>query len=267
MGFSAPRFEAGEPIMEPAIMLVGHGSRDREGTEEFERLVELYRRAEPERIVEYGYLEFAAPAIGDGVAACVERGAKAITVLPGMLMAAGHVKNDIPSEIHAARLRYPDVDFRYGRHLHLHAKIIELCQLRLEEAERAAPPHDRADTLLLVVNRGSSDPEANGDVQKLARILSERMGYGSAAACHSAVAVPSVPDGLKRCRHMGFRRILVFPYFLFTGVLEKRVRANVSAFAQENRDIEVLYAGYLNAHPLLCEVFRERAEEVDTRPS
>jgi sirohydrochlorin cobaltochelatase len=242
-------------------MFVGHGSRDREGTEEFQRLVEHFRRAEPERIVEYGFLEFAAPVIGAGIGACVERGAKTITVLPGMLMAAGHAKNDIPSEIHAARLQYPHVDFLYGRHLHMHAKIIELCRLRLEEAEHAARPHERGDTLLLVVGRGSSDPDANGDVLKLARILWEGMGFGWAAACYIGVTTPLLPEALERCQRMGFGRIIVFPFFLFTGILEKRIRQTAHAFGHEHLGVEVLCASYLNVHPLLLDVFRERAEE------
>ncbi len=246
--------------MEPAIMLVGHGSRDREGTEEFERLVELYRRAEPGRIVEHGFLEFAAPAIGAGIAACVERGAQAITVLPGMLQAAGHVKNDIPREIQAARDQYPSVDFRYGRHLHLHAKIIELAQLRLEEAERAGRPHDRSDTLLLVVGRGSSDPDANGDVQELARILREGMGFGWATACFVGITTPLLPEALERCRRMGFGRIAVLPFVLFTGIVEKCIRQVTHAFGQQH-GVSALCAGYLNAHPLLCDVFLERARE------
>src|SRR5579871_2162543 len=106
--------------MQSAILFVGHGSRDPEGTAEFENLVAMFRRSEPNRIVELGFLEFARPVIAEGMAACVERGAKTITVLPGMLMAAGHAKNDIPSEIHEARRQYPDVQFHYGRHLHLH---------------------------------------------------------------------------------------------------------------------------------------------------
>src|SRR5438105_15830347 len=139
----------GAVIMESAILFVGHGSRDAEGTEEFQRLVDHFRQGEPCRIIECGFLEFATPVIGESIAACVRRGAKKIAVLPGMLMAAGHAKNDIPSEIHDARARYPGVDFHYGRHLHLHAKVIELCRLRLEEAEGQAPPRDREDTLLL----------------------------------------------------------------------------------------------------------------------
>lgn len=247
--------------MDSAILFVGHGSRDAEGTDEFLRLVEVFQNDEPERIVECGFLEFAKPVIGEGIAACVRRGAKKIAVLPGMLMAAGHAKNDIPSEIHEARRQYPGVAFHYGRHLHLHAKIIELCRLRLEEAERAAPPRDRSDTLLLVVGRGSSDPDANADMQKLARILWEGMGYGWGAACYIGVTTPLLAEALERCRRMGFGRILVLPFFLFTGILEKRIRTTSEAFGQVHADVEVLCAGYLNVHPLLFDVFRERAEE------
>jgi sirohydrochlorin cobaltochelatase len=247
--------------MKPAILFVGHGSRDPEGTEQFEQLVAHFQAADPERIVEHGFLEFARPVIGDGIARCVERGARTVAVLPGMLMAAGHAKNDIPSEIHEARQRYPQVDFHYGRHLHLHPKVIQLCRLRLEETEAQSPPIDRADTLLLVVGRGSSDPDANADVAKLARLLWEGMGFGWGAACYIGVTTPLLPEALEHCRRMGFGRILVFPFFLFTGVLEKRIRTITAEFAARHPATEFLCAGYLNAHPLLFDAFDERADE------
>ena len=247
--------------MQPAVLFVGHGSRDPEGTHEFVRIVDLFRACEPARVVEYGFLEFARPVVADAVERCVGRGARAVVVLPGMLTAAGHAKNDIPSEIQDARRRHVDVAFHYGRHLHLHAKVIELCVLRIEEAERAAGPADRRDELLLVVGRGSSDPDANADICKLARLLAEGMGFGWGAACYAGVAAPLLPEALERCRRMGFRRILVFPFFLFTGVLEKRIRRQTEEFGREHRGLEFLCAGHLGAHPLLCEVFAERAEE------
>ena len=247
--------------MKPAILLVGHGSRDPEGTDEFQRLVDLFRASNPTRIVECGFLEFARPVIGEGVSRCVERGARTVAVLPGMLMAAGHAKNDIPSEIHEARRRYPGVQFHYGRHLHLHANIIELCRLRIEEVERAAGPSDRKDTLLLVVGRGSSDPDANADVAKLARMLWEGMGFGWGAACYIGVTAPLLPEALERCHRMGYRRVIVFPFFLFTGVLEKRIRRQTEEFGRQHAGGEFLCAGYLNVHPLLFDAFAERAEE------
>jgi sirohydrochlorin cobaltochelatase len=60
---------------------------------------------------------------------------------------------------------------------------------------------------------------------------------------------------------MGFGRIIVLPFFLFTGVLEKRIRWLTAEFAAQHPDTEFLCTDYLNAHPLLVEVFEERAEE------
>ncbi len=247
--------------MKPAVLFVGHGSRDAEGTEEFLHIVELFRARDPERVVECGFLEFARPVIGEGVSRCIERGARTVAVLPGMLMAAGHAKNDIPSEIHEARRRYPDVSFHYGRHLHLHANVVELCRLRIEEAERAAGPADRNDALLLVVGRGSSDPDANADVAKLARLLWEGMGFGWGSACYIGVTTPLLPEALERCQRLGYRRVVVFPFFLFTGVLEKRIRRQTEEFGRQHPGSEFLCTGYLNVHPLLFDAFAERAEE------
>jgi len=247
--------------MKPAVLFVGHGSRDAEGTQEFLQIVELFRARDPERIVECGFLEFARPVIDEGVSRCVERGAQTVAVLPGMLMAAGHAKNDIPSEIHEARRRYPAVSFHYGGHLHLHPNILQLCRMRIEETERSGVPAERKDTLLLVVGRGSSDPDANGDVAKLARLLWEGMGFGWGAACYIGVTTPLLPEALERCQRMGFRRVVVFPFFLFTGVLEKRIRRQTEEFAGQHPVTDFLCAGYLNVHPLLFEAFAERAEE------
>jgi sirohydrochlorin cobaltochelatase len=247
--------------MKPAILIAGHGSRDVEGTGEFHQLVELFAHRDPSRIVECGFLEFAKPVIQAGIDRCVDRGAHIVTVLPGMLMAAGHAKNDIPSEVHEARKRYPEIAFHYGRHLHLHANILQLCRLKITDVESRAAPIDRQDTLLLVVGRGSSDPDANADVQKLARLLWEGMGFGWAAACYIGVTTPLLTEALARCHRMGFKRIIVFPFFLFTGILEKRIRRQTLAFAAEHPETDFLCADYLNAHPLLLDVFVERSEE------
>jgi sirohydrochlorin cobaltochelatase len=247
--------------MQAALLFVGHGSRDSEGTDEMLQMVEMFQAGEPDRIVECGFLEFARPVLGEAIERCVARGAQRIAVLPGMLMAAGHAKNDIPSEIHEARRRYPHIPFHYGRHLHLHPRILQLCRLRIEEAEQVARPCPRNDTLLLVVGRGSSDPDANGDVAKLARMLGEGMGFGWSASCYIGVTTPLLPEALERAHRMGFARVLVFPFFLFTGILEKRIRRITAEFGAAHPGTEFLCAGYLRAHPLLREVFAERLQE------
>jgi sirohydrochlorin ferrochelatase len=248
-------------MTQAATLIVGHGSQDPEGIEEFLALVELYRRHDPTQIVEAGFLEFARPTIQEGLDRCVERGAQRIVVLPGVLMAAGHAKNDIPSEVQAARRRHPGVVIHQGLHFHLHPKILQLCTLKIEAAEHLAPPLERKDSLLLVVGRGSSDPDANSDIQKLARLLWEGMGFGWAAACYIGITTPRLPEALVYCQRLGLARLVVFPFFLFTGRLEKRIRTQTAEFAAQHPALEVLVADYLDAHPLLIQVLDERAQE------
>ena len=60
---------------------------------------------------------------------------------------------------------------------------------------------------------------------------------------------------------MGFRRIVVVPFLLFTGVLEKRIRAQTAEFAAAHPEIDFVAAGYLNADPLVIAAFADRADE------
>ena len=244
-----------------ATLIVGHGSQDPAGIQQFLQLVALFQQHDPAQIVECGFLEFARPTIQQGLDRCVERGAQSIVVLPGVLMAAGHAKNDIPSEVQAARRRHSGIVIHQGRHFHLHPKILQLCTMKIEAAENQAAPLERKDTLLLVVGRGSSDPDANSDVQKLARLLWEGMGFGWAAACYIGITLPRLPEALACCQRMGFARILVFPFFLFTGRLEKRIGKVTAEFAAEHPESEFLVADYLDAHPLLIQVLLDRTQE------
>ena len=83
----------------PSIMICGHGSRDKGAVEEFNQLAVRIKERLPEHNIESGFLEFATPVIGEGLDKLRDAGAKKIVCLPGMLFAAGHVKNDLPSEI------------------------------------------------------------------------------------------------------------------------------------------------------------------------
>ena len=84
-----------------AVMLCGHGSRDVDAVDEFHAFSRLLRDRLSDYDVESGFLEFARPVIRDGLEALKGRGAERIICLPGMLFAAGHVKNDVPSEVNA----------------------------------------------------------------------------------------------------------------------------------------------------------------------
>lgn len=244
------------------VMVCGHGSRNRLAVGEFAQLAEGLRARLPGVPVDYGYLEFARPILRDGLDNLRSQGVEHVLAVPGMLFAAGHAKNDIPSVLNTYAAE-TGLRIDYGRELGIDRKMIQAAAARistcLEQAGTSVPLHD---TLLVVVGRGSSDPDANSNVSKVTRMLVEGMGFGWGETLYSGVTFPLVEPGLRHALKLGFRRIVVFPYFLFSGVLVSRIQQHSQRVAADHPEVEFLSASYLGDHPLVLDTFRERVEEV-----
>ena len=249
------------------MLLCGHGSRDCEAVAEFELVAAALRPCLPEFDVGIGYLEFARPTIRDGLAALAERGARQIFAIPGMLLAASHVKRDLPREIDTFIADNPEVDVRLGRDLSIGPKLRRAAADRIAAAARgSAIP--RAETLLVVIGRGASDPDANSHISMLTHRLRDEMGFGWAEVAFTGVAQPRLDAVLKHSARLGFRRIIVFPYFLLTGVLVKQIYAQADAAARLFPGIEFVKALYLRDHTEVLGAFHDRVREVcDSDPA
>ena len=247
------------------VMLCGHGSRDEDAVAEFAVLAERLRERLPDHPVEYGYLEFARPIIGQGLDRLRAQAVTRVLAVPGMLFAAGHTKNDIPSVLNTYMADHPGFQIDYGKDLGIDAKMLRAAAGRIEEAAAQAKGDARTDeTLLLVVGRGASDPDANSNVSKLTRLLWEGFGFGWAETAYSGVTFPLVSPALEHAAKLGYRRIIVFPYFLFTGILVQRIYTAVDQAARHYPGIEFIKASYLNDHPLVIDTFVERVGEILT---
>jgi sirohydrochlorin cobaltochelatase len=244
-------------------MVCGHGSRDIDAIEEFQRLVRGLASRLPAYPLESGFLEFARPILREGLDRLRGHGVDHVLAIPGMLFAAGHVKNDVPSVLNAYAAEH-GIRIDFGRDLGIDPKLLAAAGDRIEAALATRDEQPREHTLLAVIGRGTSDPDANGNVAKVARMLWEGMGFGWAEVGYSGVAHPRVEALLERAVRLGFRRIVVFPYFLFTGVLVQRVYAQTEAIAARHPEIEFVKAGYLNDHPLVLDTFVERIQGIAT---
>jgi len=240
------------------LLVIGHGTKDDAGVAQFGELVDQVRAAAPVD-VEGGFLELAPPPIQDAVARLVTAGHEAIDVVPLVLVSAGHSKGDIPAALAREKLRHPGLRFRYGRPLGPHPALLEVAEQRL--AAVVAREH-WADTAVVLVGRGATDPDANAEVAKTARLLQEGRGIGTVETCFISLAEPSVPAGLDRARRLGYERVVVLPWFLFAGVLPDRITRQAAEWAAQHPAIDVRSAGLLGPTDALAAVVLERYREI-----
>ncbi|MER2114994.1 MAG: CbiX/SirB N-terminal domain-containing protein [Solibacillus isronensis] len=255
------KYKKGRGPMKKAVLFVGHGSRLEAGNEEVRQFVEQTKTyIDPALLVETCFLEFASPNIEDGIQLCVERGADEVHVIPIILLHAGHSKMHIPAEIEHAREHFPDVRFTYGQTIGIHEEIFEILKSRLTEVG-FNPDEKHDDTAILLIARGGSDPYANGDFYKITRLLWEKLDVPIVESAFMGVTTPSVEQGVERCIRLGAKKIVMLPYFLFTGVLMERMAKMVQQFTEQYEDVDFLLANYFGYHPNLKKVLLERMEQ------
>jgi sirohydrochlorin cobaltochelatase len=242
----------------PALLIVGHGSRDPRGAQEFHDLADLVRRRNPSLMVEGGFIELSRPPISECVDGLAENGARSIAAVPLMLLAAGHAKDDIPATLVREKIDHPELSFSYGRALGIRPELLELVEERISAV---VPERDKEETAVLVVGRGSSDPDANSDLHKIARLFYEGRPYPIVESAYVSMTPPNVADGLDRCLRLGAKRVVVFSYFLFTGILEERIREQSEKFVAANPGIELHYAGYFGPDERIADLVVERYTE------
>jgi sirohydrochlorin cobaltochelatase len=251
--------------MKIGVMICGHGSRSQAAVDEFAVLAEKLPALLPEDWeCEYGYLEFANPVIRAGLDRLREKGCERILAVPGMLFAAMHTKNDIPTVLNTYAKKH-GLEISYGRELGVDPKMLAAAGDRVREAvERANAQNGEVpleETCLVVIGRGASDPDANANVAKIARMLWEGMGFGWCEVGYSGVTFPLVEPTLQHVARLGYRRVIVFPYFLFTGILIDRIYGFTDKVAAAHPEIEFVKADYLRDHPKVLETFAERVTE------
>ncbi len=243
------------------ILLCGHGSRDPQAVKEFINVVDKIKLRIPNIPVAFGFLEFNRPIISAALDQLRNIGVERVIALPAMLCAAGHTKNDIPAVLNKYTAEN-GLSIQYGRELGLNSLMIGAAGARVQEIIDSNPKFPLSETLLVVAGRGSSDPDANSNICKITRMLVEGFGFGWGETVFSGVTFPLVEPGLRHTLKLGFKRVILLPYFLFSGVLVKRVRDHSMRVSEENPDVQFFNASYLSDQDLVIETFMERIHEV-----
>ncbi|EDX85858.1 sirohydrochlorin cobaltochelatase, putative [Synechococcus sp. PCC 7335] len=248
------------------LLMVGHGTRNPKGRQDLVDFASIYHQLDPSRPVIPCFLELTEPNIQVGVDQCVEQGYTDISVLPILLFAARHNKFDVTNELDRAKKRHPNLTFHYGRHFGITPAILDLWKARLallDTPENNPNRITREETTLLFIGRGSSDPDANGDVYKLARMVWEGSGYHTVETCFIGITHPRLEEGFRRSHFYQPKRIIVLPYFMFTGVLMEKIGAIAAQQQRLTPQVEIVTLPEMGIHPLLLQVLRDR--EIETQ--
>ncbi|WP_099812853.1 MULTISPECIES: sirohydrochlorin chelatase [unclassified Synechococcus] len=241
LSVSPPLAVGQSPVVPLPLLLIGHGSRDPEGQQAFLELAQVYQSLTPHRPVIPCFLELAQPSIAQGVEQCLAQGWQEIVALPLLLFGARHNKFDVTVELDRLQALHPQLRIHYGGPLGIRVEILQLLRERLATLLAAQPQQiPGAETVLLFVGRGSSDPEANAEACKLARLLWEGSGFAAVETCFIGITHPRLPVGLERALSWQPRRVVVLPYFLFTGVLVKKIEAAVQERRRQYPEIDWL---------------------------
>jgi sirohydrochlorin cobaltochelatase len=235
------------------LLLVGHGSYCRVSVAEMHRIGDLVADAVPEAAVAVGFLEMSDPPAGVVLDQMVAAGCRRIVILPLMLLAAGHGKSDMPAIVVEGRLRHPDVNLRFGSPLGVARDLVAIAGQNLRHAGGEALP-------LLVIARGTSDPDANAEACRASRLTAEWNRSPVSLTGFSGVTWPLVPDALDTMATLGQDRFAVFFWFLCNGKLIERARDDMAAFARRT-GAQVVDAGYFGPDPALVPLIRRRYTE------
>lgn len=263
MGFTArppgADLARGAESSSPYVLLLGHGSRDPRAVAEHESVAAAYRAQRPDLEIATAYIELAEPFLEAGLDLAAARASR-VVIVPLFLFGASHVKNDVPLAMEAARARFPGVTFAAAPPLGVHPSLIELAW------ERVVPwvPDDaeaRKRTALLVVGRGASDPDANGDFCKLVRLVGERRGLMHVEPTFLGITEPRVESSLERIARAAPERLIVLPYLLFAGRLLTKLGDQLGAFAQRHPWIKTTLAPHLGIDERLFSILDERTRQ------
>lgn len=214
------------------ILLVGHGSRNRDGNNETLSFAAQWRERHPERRIEVCFIEHAEVLLDDGLDRAA-KGARRVLVIPFILNAAGHVKMELPAALNRARERHPGVDFGVTRHLGMGREIFAVLQGQLDRLMKQLAMPDPQTTGVILLGRGSSDAGANGELAKMARWIFEANEHELVDLAFTGVTWPRLETVVQRQFRLGMMQVCIVPVYLFTGVLIERIKAQVDRLRQQ----------------------------------
>ncbi|KQX53048.1 MULTISPECIES: sirohydrochlorin chelatase [unclassified Streptomyces] len=230
----------------PALVAVGHGSRDPRARATLNRLLDRVRELRPGLDVRLAHIELNAPLLDATLADLAAEGREAVLV-PLLLAPGHHVTHDLPAALAAV----PALRARVAGPLGAHPLLVEALADRLAQAGWTSR---RGDGVVLA-SAGSRDPRSGAEIRRIAALLGERLGGVPVVPAYASATAPTVPDAVRTLAARGRHRVAVASCFTAPGLFASRAAADAPWIASDP----------LGAHPALARLLLHRYEMARVR--
>jgi precorrin-8X/cobalt-precorrin-8 methylmutase len=121
--------------------------------------------------------------------------------------------------------------------------------------------HTQLKKALLIVDRGSREPEVRHELKQICLLAKQRADYDHVDYSFLEVLPPFIAEGINQCMAVGVSFITVMPYFLYPGM---KLKDTVKQSAKIGRDknIKLVITRPLSYHPSMVELITERINEL-----
>lgn len=245
------------------FLLVGHGSRNRDGNKEILHFAAQWRERHPLWRIEVCFIEHAEVLLNEGLDRAALQASR-VVVIPFILNAAGHVKMELPAAMATARERHPGVEFVSVRHLGMGRDIFAVLKKQLDRLMRQLAMPDPRTTGVILLGRGSSDAGANGELAKMARWIFEDSEHDLIDLAFTGVTWPRLETVVQRHAKLGMMQIAIVPVYLFTGVLMERIHAQVARLRQQYPQIAFAVSEHFGFEPGVFALLDKRVEMLNS---
>lgn len=247
--------------LQDTILLIGHGSREPAGNDEIHSFVAQWRARKPHWRIEVCFIEFASPGLHDGLLQAA-RGSRRVVALPLILNAAGHVKMEIPEAIEHAREHCPGTEYLEGPHLTACDPVLAILKRKLHGQMLALDMPDPTSTGVILLGRGTSDRQANGDMAKMARWLQEETDHELVDLAFTGITWPRLERVVQRQALLGMTQIVVLPYYLYTGTLMQRIGRQVAHLRTQYPHIRFAQSEHFGFEKEIFELLEQRVADL-----
>lgn len=256
------------------VILLGHGSKSITAKNSFIELVNAYKKHSTlisKYQLSYAFLELSQPSLEEINFQCRRKETKTkILIIPLLLFAGKHTKEDIPSIINKVSKNFPELSFYLSQAFGIHKKLAQLAHKRVCQIKSSS--NDKINGInknfLIYLGRGfreeSSKKEFNKQFELFIKLSndnkdpSQKFSKDNALTCFVDLSNPSLGDALAEAIARDAKRIVIVPHLLFFGRLLENIETQLKLVRKKNHDIRIDLAPPLGSDKLIFDIIDEK---------